>query len=359
MSKNDSPALDNSLPPWPTWLPESVEGLTPILDKLDQAQTTLLDTTPVEFKYRHVFNKWFNPLSHKVVDELKQGSRKTINSPPFLYAQLCKNGEFIRMVDQAIYTRSHGVQRQLAAAKNFLISGDLPNAFVMYRGVLELTAHFLGTYRIIADLDVPENSQEKNKFSDEIQRKLLPRIHGTRIDWVKLLAEDTETLLNVKSSRAISYAPSGGSVDLSSAGIMNEIDKLNKKIPKTRKVYEILCEFLHPNMGTMVGMLNFSDLHNESVSKTPFIVKTLSTSPPRGFAADSASLLVALFEQVAAVCEFFIKTREKVFTARERCQSIAQQVLRHLLSNTDHRQFAYSPCPCGSEKKLRFCCGAK
>ena len=365
MSHSDKPTPTEANSPvpesmWPTWLTDVVEGIRPALEEIDHAEKSLHEITPADFQYTHVFNSWFSELQQTAATEIQnsKGKRKTEIPPALFYAQLCRNAEMTRFIDQAIFSRSHGIQRQLTAAKTFLAAGDLINAFVMYRGVLELAAHFLGTYRVIESLQIPEKFEELNLLWSEVHTALLKRNNSMRIDWKDLLTELGEKLAQ-KSSQAISYTPTAEKVDLTSKGIMSELDRLNKKVPKTRKVYEVLCEFLHPNIGTMIGMVNFSDLRKDDTTKVPFIHGTLSTSPPSGFASDAAPLILAIFQQVAAVSTFFLKTRQDTLTSRETCLALTQKINRYLLTKNPHRQFAYAPCPCGSGAKIRFCCGAK
>jgi hypothetical protein len=345
----------------PRWLLEAIEGIAPILQRLDDSERALRQETPDEFSYRHVSKKWLNPIQDQLLSRIRQQRRtgKLESTPAVIYAQLCENSSMVSMVDQAIFTRSIGIQRQLRAARTFLASDDLVNAFLMYRGVIELVAHFFGTYRLIATIEIPDSFKEANQLWAKTQENLLKRTFGTRIDWKDLLTEDAKEKLASKRSKEIEYTPAEDRVDLSAKSIMNELDKLNKKIPKIRKTYDVLCEFLHPNAGTMLAITSRIDLEEEEITRVPFVYKTLSTSGPYGFASEASPLIHAIFAQVATVSEFFIDIRKRAVESREVCLALAQQNIRHLLSKQPSLQFPYAPCPCGSGHKLRFCCGAK
>lgn len=72
-------------------------------------------------------------------------------------------------------------------------------------------------------------------------------LYGTRVDWHKLAQSD----FTKSKNRELAYKPKEKYLDVSAGQILNHIDKLNKRVPGCRLAYDVLCEFLHPNVGDL------------------------------------------------------------------------------------------------------------
>lgn len=95
-------------------------------------------------------------------------------------------------------------------------------------------------------------------------------LYGTRRNWVEVLNRD----LKSASKTDLEYVPNNETLDISAIQILNCVDALDKVIPGTRNVYEILCEYSHPNVGDLrSATLDVTSWNDDS--GTRFISRTI------------------------------------------------------------------------------------
>jgi hypothetical protein len=75
-------------------------------------------------------------------------------------------------------------------------------------------------------------------------------LYGTRRDWTKLAAAE---LSDGSPPEADAYSLAPGFADMGARNVLSYIDELNKQVKGVRRAYEVLCEFLHPNVGDLLA----------------------------------------------------------------------------------------------------------
>src|SRR5438132_10692505 len=99
---------------------------------------------------------------------------------------------------------------------------------------------------------------------------------ATRVDWTALaVAKDAEALESTK----VQYKPRENREDITSKQVMSLIDRLDKRVKRARAVYEVLCEFAHPNVGLLHSLTRSAKpvLDAQGIG---WIRKELSLDPP-------------------------------------------------------------------------------
>ncbi|WP_417433678.1 hypothetical protein [Hoeflea sp.] len=84
-------------------------------------------------------------------------------------------------------------------------------------------------------------------YETKIVETIGKSLYGTRVDWQELAQSD---FANSKH-RELEYKPKEQFLDVSAGQVLSHIDKLSKRVPGCRLAYDVLCEFLHPNVGDL------------------------------------------------------------------------------------------------------------
>jgi hypothetical protein len=83
----------------------------------------------------------------------------------------------------------------------------------------------------------------------DLGETMLKAMYGTNRDWMKLAQVDLRTT----PAKDVAFVAGEDAADLRATNILNAIDKLERRVPGSRLTYEVLCEFLHPNIGDLFG----------------------------------------------------------------------------------------------------------
>src|SRR5687768_4825812 len=98
---------------------------------------------------------------------------------------------------------------------------------------------------------IPTDFAEANKTLWDINDQLVKAAYAASVNWEKIILGNPDDLLDRKK---IKYQPTSNRVDRSVKSVMNSIDELSERIRGTRPVYEMLCEFAHPNVGLILSL---------------------------------------------------------------------------------------------------------
>ena len=139
-------------------------------------------------------------------------------------------------------------------------AGQVVVAYTALRGFIERTAHvatIAETLRKIKSAPPDSHLTPALELSDVIHKAL----YGTQREWEKVVKAD----FRETSAKELKYVKKDHTANILADNILNAIDKLDKRVPGTRLVYEILCEYLHPNVGDLWGATleaeSFVDAH--------------------------------------------------------------------------------------------------
>ncbi len=184
---------------------------------------------------------WFGSGKHGAPSGHSNGAIRASIYNQSLYAQQI-NG-FLNVSRLACYEHAKG-------AISSIDEGSAIVSLSLLRGLIE-RASLAETVR--SKLSGPWRDKAKEKgfhevfYETSIAELIGKSLYGTRMDWQKLASSDFTTA----KARELSYEPKEKFMVVSASQILNHVDKLGKRVPGSRVAYDVLCEFLHPNVGDL------------------------------------------------------------------------------------------------------------
>ena len=354
---------------WATWACSFNPEMPRILQRIDAKVGRLELEISDGFRYQHVLQAQINhgidqlsasgAMSKETIESPYGPSRKITGRPTlpkdFVAAHFCNNGTAPRMLETLSFAKRLTVLRLLAGVRSDIASDDLIVPFLCLRGILEQVATYHVVIAELRTIATPGSFEEANRQLGPILKLLNKKLYGTRVDWQSLAKGDD---IEARIDRGkIKYKKEENRADREAEGVMNDIDALSKQVKGTRGVYEILCEFAHPNVGFVLA----SAERAEPVTDTSGVVwvrKQLGAGPPLAFLEATGASIARAFKQCADCLDWFEHLLGEGATRLEKVRGIAQMVIRRLISSQPKLLNVYDPCPCGSGNKIRFCCGS-
>jgi hypothetical protein len=344
---------------WPTWLLDLPTDVLASLDQINACSIKLREAIQEVYIYDNIFQR---PLT-SVIDQLVAAEaldpktaqiRKPFKMPREIeIMQFYSNGSSYRLLGMLCVTRKMALVHLLDGAISALKSGNLLVAFICMRSVIEHVALLSAVISDLRSLSVSSIFHEANQTLGEIGSKLGKAARATRVDWQAItLSKDSERF----KSPNIRYKPRENREDLTSKQVMNLIDRLDKRLKGVRSVYEILCEFAHPNVGLLFSLTQKAEpvLDAQGVG---WIRKELSLNPPISFLGDTG-LFAFVFAKMCECLTHFEQSLSQADEEKQKVLQITQTVVRHLIARRRDLLSPYALCPCGGGLKVKFCCGA-
>jgi hypothetical protein len=361
--------MSNTKLHWPEWLAPANSNLGRHLDAMGQTHYRLKTAADAGFTHRHVPQSMLNMLIDQIraSDVMKrrldgilaQTAQGQVSLPQSLQrAFICNVGAAHRLCRQFTATNRIAVVKLLDGAIQGIQVGDLLTPLVCIRSCLEQVAHFHNSQKSLhtALSAIPQSAgfDASWKAVIGIQVKLVKIAYGTRIDWMAVAQADPSTPLKMKDTI---YKPTANRADLKAETILNAVDAMDKVVPGLRAAYDTLCEFAHPNVGTLLVSARSCEVLPADASGVIWIEKTFGLQPPTELVRKFDTVLEQIFGRLAeslAHYEQLIKNSDAI--ADEILRQV-QSVVRHMVSRRPGLFKLYDPCPCDGSKKLKFCCG--
>ncbi len=276
-------------------------------------------------------------------------------------AYLFSQGEAVRLLKAFTGIRILGVAILTEEFLRSLISGNLLIPLICCRSSLE---HIASYNAIMTELhSLPVRNDISGVQHDLAQKSdlLRQRLFARRVDWMELLSDPDKA----SQRKNIRYTAEEHHVDLSAEQILKDIDALDKIIKGTRSWYEVLCEFAHPNVGVV---LSFTQSTNHYVdtnglswtehrfSRSPFAslqeLRQILDRVLEVYTQCISRFLHLLQESLPSMLT--ITNAQAKATTQELliCQLMTNEGTIRLIEHVDLE----SPCPCGSELKIKHCC---
>jgi hypothetical protein len=105
------------------------------------------------------------------------------------------------------------------------------------------------------------------------------------------------------------YAQKENTIDIAARNILNSIDKLDKRVRGTRNCYDVLCEFLHPNVGDMHASTIKSSVEYDGFG-TRHLIRDLGIGPKDFTNSPDIKLVIS---QVFSICGYIFQRIPSVF----------------------------------------------
>ena len=264
-------------------------------------------------------------------------------------------GSAHRIFGAFIFATRFAVLRLLDGFRRGIESKDLLVGFVCLRAAVEHVAHFNSVIVRLRDQKVTEDVDEAHRLLGQIHDLLEKSTYGTRVDWFQVVKSDPETALK---KDAIKYRGQPYRVDTEAGSILKAIDLLEKNIKGTRAVYELLCEFAHPNVG-LLWLMTESSQSRRDKNGVFWVDKSLGSHVPGELVKNEmVSIPRRILRQADLCLQHFLVLQTEAIGQQQQILRLTQVIVRRLLGRGHNSELfdTYSLCPCGSGAKLKFCC---
>lgn len=178
-------------------------------------------------------------------------------------------------------------------------------------------------------------------------------LHGTRLDWQKI-GQPSVTAIEPKRAR---YTSIDHSLDLSAKQILNHIDKLDQLHPGARVSYEIMCEFLHPNVGDFYSSILTADSSTDwlGVRHLEFTIGAGSSNIAN--AADLDLVVAQALRNAQKLVLLIPQLDRELWKLAETISWRTRKIIRPLIKQHPSLFLKSDHCPCQSGKLVMNCCG--
>lgn len=361
-------ALQDALPAWVTYAPRS---LTNLVSRISDHRKWLTSLADESFAYSVVLQKaihqqtdqWIadGTMTRETKDSPLGPSRSFTRHPQvtqeYLRAIIYDNARPLTTLRTQLQVAARAIYRLLRGADNALKDSDFVVAFICYRGCMEQVAHMAILERDLRKLKAEIQYPAAQRFVGAAYEILCSKLYATRVSWQQLA--DAKAFEQSISQEQIAYTAHEDRLDTTAKSCLAGIDHLNKRLKGTRACYEILCEFAHPNVGTLVAFTRSAEPRIDS-GGVPWIDKTLDEKAPFALLQEFGFLVERLCEAVAvSLDEFRDRILPDLIRFEGTLQPAIQAICRKTIQNNRTLIDPYGPCPCLSGNKTRFCCGKR
>jgi hypothetical protein len=239
-----------------------------------------------------------------------------------------------------------------AEAIRGLEAGSLMVSFMMLRSLIERTAHIAALADAVRGLSqTPQSTPNPNlpvlMHGDRIGKAL----YGTKIDWQSLREVDIRSA----KKEDVAYTQKELTMDVGAASVLSSVDKLAKSVAGLRIAYDVLCEFLHPNVGDLYA----ATIRGASAVDpygTRHVTRELGMGPAD---LSNAPDLDAVLTKVLAVCSEAIRALPTAIKELEAASADATRRAKkfaHMARKKNRSLFrSRDLCPCLSGLPVRDC----
>ena len=199
---------------------------------------------------------------------------------------------------------------------------------------------------------------QKDKEFEKIERA----VYQTRMDWFVLSNIDWENLPTCTNEeyrellKKFQYENADELKDFSALNILGYIDKADKAVRGTRLVYDVFCEYLHPNVGDL-----FSNTKAFRTDKRgglePYYTREICVGGDGALHPDEANVFSGIFAVMIEICDAMAKRHREWLELRSSFQNLLVYEVRHKVEQFPNLFYGNEQCFCNSGKLIRECCG--
>jgi hypothetical protein len=329
-------------------LPTSLDAVVAIHERL-------LASVAAGYEYEHVANAQLNEITDRSVVDGKLRTDAPPLSAAMTAAFIAKNGDAHQMLGTITFVSTLSVSKHLSAFREAISRDDVLGSFHALRATIEHVAHYQLLLKRLGGYSVPSNFEDANVMLGEVRDVLMKSAYATRVDWNALFTGDPDE--NIEKNR-LKYEPQSNRADRTAETVMKAIDALGKKVKGTRAVYDLLCEFTHPNVGNLLAVTEKVDPFKDHRGVV-WVKKRLSAAVPHAFLHEWHRPAVYIFLYAHRCLVHFETLLADGDKERAKVLSLVQVVVRRLVTAYPSLFEPYSSCPCGAGTKVKFCCGKR
>jgi hypothetical protein len=157
--------------------------------------------------------------------------------------------QHVREFQTSIFVTSCVIRQFILTIEEAHARGDLISALGQLRSLVERIAHLHFITEFVSDkLQAIPEGNDTHPFLQTFSIDMRNALYGTTVKVNEIATKKLEDIdlkkdlgKNLKEELGVHFAKQ----------ILDKIDLLNKSIPGTRAAYEVLCDYLHPNVGDL------------------------------------------------------------------------------------------------------------
>ena len=344
------------MPFFARWLVDAVAIDSALEASLEESQSKLASLVSTGLEYLSPANQPFHEVSSRTIDR-GDGPKSKVKDGATLSREgigiVVRSNAVTQVQHRAfVYANRLVVLRLLSAMQAGFGHDDLLVPFIAFRAILENVGQLLLLNRETARVLGAGDFALANVALGDFQKAVSKIALGTRIDWERALASEI-----AGSAKDIAYTPDPTRADRLAASVLKAIDLLDRNLSGTRRLYDCLCEFSHPNVGVMLSASRSHNLIKRASDGAIFHKKSLGVGAPLGFIAQAPAFFLQALRMLAKTLEVHRHAATAADAESERILAATQTVVRQHLRTWPFLNQPYVLCPCGSAKKTKFCCG--
>lgn len=235
-----------------------------------------------------------------------------------------------------------------------LRAGRIISTYTALRGLIERTAHTITLVRKterIKDAPLDGSLIPVLELSEIIHKSL----YATQREWTKLVKADFRNT----SAKDVKYEQKPNIANALPDNILNAIDIVEKSVPGARLAYEILCEFLHPNVGDLWGATLIAESSTDGFG-TRHLTRTIGLGS-KGFEGmpDAEFIRDNLFEVCSDVVQQLSPALDDICLIAAHATRLTRRFAHGVVKN--HRGWFRGSdlCPCLSGDAVAACTGLR
>jgi len=231
--------------------------------------------------------------------------------------------------------------------------GRIIPAFSDLRAIIEHVAHTAYAMRQckLVLLPAPGKPEALAEYLGAIRTALTKSQHATRLDWKQLFKDEAP----IRKRKLVPYDAGSSLIDVTATNILTLISKMEKTVPGLGNIYQFLCEFAHPNLGTNAAFFQETKMIDDEYGILWKEIR-LGLTEPKAFQTDMGRFTDEVLSCVVECVQHVITLHEEIGEFHVKICAIVRELTRALVARQPELFNLYSSCPCQSGKKLKFCC---
>ncbi len=327
-----------------------ISGLLSSLDTLNASAAERI-RTPYEFRlisqaqarpYSLAFTKW--------VQTGRTGSAPE-GTPAEIRASIYAQAETASELKAFVVVASVVIVELTDATIVAFNDGRIVVAHTALRCLIERIANASAVADAVSSLK-SEQVQEIEIFPLlEVSEIITRALYGTQREWSAVVKTDLREAI----PKDLRYVKKEHTADIGANNILKAIDKLDRKVPGTRNVYEVLCEFLHPNVGDLWATTTVASSFYDRYG-TRHLVRTIGAGRKDLVGLpDQRAVYDQLFEICADIVAYACTVFSRLQVAAETADVLTKKWAHKVAKNSPMYCAPSDICPCLSGLTVKAC----
>ena len=351
--------MERTFTAWPKWLGQLDPEMRTILDSIDRHREWLASQCAESHVYKRLGQTQihqFEELGKKsgAFKQYVDGKRANFDvltkmqvPPELLRAMVFNISQRHHTLEAYSYAKKVACQKLLEEMPVVIESGDLFTAFTAMKALFENFGDMSLLVKAFSEVKPGSDAHMTGERYDDILNKEL----SSGIDWTKLSKTDLRKVDDLRSIR--SFVDSNRDDEHLA---LKDVAAFAKRLKSITAAYAVLSEFVSPRVGTL--WLVYEDSQSmQDGHKTQWNRNKLGPGFPRIIADQMKPVIVQMFGVLNDALEQCQLLDKELLEAGALIDTITRDETRTWLWKFPELFDKHEDCPCGSGKRVKFCCG--